>query len=332
MVIHRQRRYMKTRKGQILILTLIVMAMGMIIISPMLGYLDSSYRQFTYEIIQTKAYYTTDAVMETIISDIYRGVNIYEQNISTPYGQGTVFLDSGYTIEVGINRSIPFPLPTPQGSSDWFYFDPGITICNSSSCDSSKLLKSLAYGSTHNYSVYLVGGNSVQINWAMDDSHDWCWLGSGSYHVGGTLSIYYWNGTKAAGPSGGINTSQMCRIWLNWSVPEGSTGNYTIAFKNNNCYRQTVSNVITCSFTNTTRPSYSAAFLGADDTDYTWVRVGTEINGEVYSYNDYYVTATAKRGNEPIVSIVAAIRHNPGPQGYWMEQTVEIPSWQITYY
>ena len=172
----------------------------------------------------------------------------------------------------------------------------------------------------------------MQVNWAMDDSQAWCWLGSGSYHVGGTLSIYYGNGTLAAGPVSQINTSQMCRVGLNWSVPETSTGNYTIRFKNDNCYRQTVSNAFTCSFSNSTRTSYSEPFNTTGDRDYTWVRAGKVIGDNVYSYMDYTITATAMDQDEPVMRITATVRHNPGPQQSWKDQMVEIPSWQVTYY
>jgi hypothetical protein len=140
----------KAEKGQVFILTLIVMAIGLIVISPLLSYLDSSSRQYISALTKTTAYYAADAMMENILNDVYRGVNIYDYNVSTQYSQDD-FLSSGFGVSVVVNNSMPQPLPTPEGGSGWLYLDPGVSICDDSSCDTSLLLSSLAYGATHNY-------------------------------------------------------------------------------------------------------------------------------------------------------------------------------------
>ena len=349
MVIRCPRKYrthVKAKKGQILILTIIVMAIGLIVISPLLAYLDSSYSQYLHELNRTTAYYATDAMMENILNDLYQGVDIYNQNASTPYNQnGSNYLNSGYDISVAINNSILYSLPTPQGASNWSYLDPGITICDNSSCDTSKLLGSLATGATHNYSIYLVGGNQVQVNWAVNEpAPPVCgWIvviiipvyvccAACPNHSEGSMWMLYPNGSPVAGTAvNGSVTNAPLTLNFNWSVPEGASGNYTIGFKNINSYRKYSDNVWFCNC-NVNNSVASTVFSSSGATDHTWVRVGKEIGGEVYSYQDYMITATARRANQDVLSIIAYVRQSPGPITWWKDQIIEIPSWQIIYY
>ena len=344
----KSRTHVKAKKGQILILTIIVMAIGLIVISPLLAYLDSSYSQYLHELNRTTAYYAADAMMENILNDLYQGVDIYNQNASTPYNQnGSNYLGSGYDISVAINNSILYSLGTPQGSSNWSYLDPGITTCNTSSCDSSTLLGSLATGATHNYSLYLVGGNQVQVNWAVNEAADpvcgWilCFLIIPCYvccpttcpnHSEGSMQMLYPNGSLVAGTAvNGSLTNAPLTLNFNWSVPEGTSGNYTIRFTNGNTYRKYSDNVWLCNC-NVNDSVASTVFSASGATDHTWVRVGKEIGGEVYSYQDYMITAKARRANHDILSIIAYVRQSPGPITWWKDQIIEIPSWQIIYY
>ena len=333
---------MKAKKGQILILTLIVMALGLIIISPLLSYLDTSLSQYTHGLVRTQAYYVADAMMTNILNDVYAGVYVYDQNISSPYSRNG-YMNSSYNVNVSINNSMPFPIPTPVAGNDWIYLDPGVSICNTSSCDPDLLLSSLAFGSTHEFTIYLLGGNQVQINWSFDDEGVCCMWGCDggagpcSYHPGGRMWITYPNngstipGTTVCGSA----TYSAAHLYLNYSVPAGLTGNYTIKFLNDNSYRVSSQNIFCTCSGNETRPSFSARFVGTNDSDYTWVRVGKSAEGgQSTSYQDYMITVTAKSSgnNAKIVSITAFVRHGPGPMGYWLPQTVGIPSWQITYY
>jgi len=346
MVIRCPRKYrthVKAKKGQILILTIIVMAIGLIVISPLLAYLDSSYSQYLHELNRTTAYYAADAMMENILNDLYRGVDIYNQNESTPYNQnGSDYLNSGYNISVAINNSILYSLPTPQGSSNWSYLDPGITICDNSSCDTSKLLGSLALGATHNYSIYLVGGNQVQVNWAVENVAPpvcgftlWPFYrcsATCSNHSEGTIQMLYQNGSPVAGTAvNGSVTNAPLTLNFSWSVPEGASGNYTIQFKNTNSYSKYSSThwADNCDGNDSV---VSTVFSSSGATDHTWVRVGKEIGGEVYSYQDYMITAKARRANQDVLSIIAYVRQSPGPITWWKDQIIEIPSWQIIYY
>jgi hypothetical protein len=342
---HQKHKIHTKAKGQILIFTLIVMAIGMIVISPMLSYLNSSSEMYTHGLIRAMAYYSTDTMMTSILNDIYSGTNVWVQNISSSYNllnpaNGSGYLNSGYNISVSINNSIVAAMPTPESSDDWVYLDPGISTCNTSSCDANLLLGTLAFDSTHSYSVYLVGGSSVQVNWALIDSGDqfcvWdpfiCYAPC-SYHVGGTMWMEYpTNGSTIPGTTVcGSATSATLPLHFNWSVPESLTGNYTIKFHNGGCW-QSEANIFGGCGGNNTRPSFTY-FSGTGDPANTWVRVGKQTaGGTVYTYQDYTITATARRDNRDIVSITACIRHNPGSSAWWQEQTVQIASWQITYH
>jgi len=382
--------YTKAKKGQILIITLLVMAIGLIIISPVLQYLDSSITQYLHDVVRTNAYYAADAMMQDILADIHSGIDVYNQNVSVPYSQSD-FLYSGYNVNVSINYATLQGMPAPQGSGDWLYLDPGVKICtDTTTCNTSQLLGSLSVGATHNFSVYLVGGNVIKVNWTIDESDNLvCWFGilwlsvipfrkgrmkskitlltlailviasltvvgcrshwnccenpCNPYHFNGSMWMNNPNGStiQEIGVNGIVssgtvtsNTNPQLTLNFSWSIPEGANGNYTISFKNNNSYF-TVStfdshgNGDCCSHNNNFA---SAVFSGDGAINRTWVAIGKQIGGQVYSYQDYMITATAKKNGQNIVSITAVVRHSPGPLAWWQEQTVVIPSWQVYYY
>ncbi|MFA5054661.1 MAG: hypothetical protein WC562_00600 [Dehalococcoidia bacterium] len=323
---------LKAKKGQVFILVLMVMAIGLIVISPLLDYLSSSYRTYTKDLIKTNAYYAADAMMEYIIHDIQRGVNVYELNASTSYSQDD-YLDSGMDVTVTINDSMPQPLAPPEGGSGWTYLDPGILICPEASCDSTLLLSSLGYGKTHDFPLYLVEEADIEVNWTMDDEGRWfLFCGTCSYYLGASMWMNYPNGSKIAETEvSGSSTNAPLTLNFDWTVPEGGTGDYTVQFKNTGCHRQSQCSWFSCDG-NENRPSYSASVSGTGDTSYTWVKIGMEKDGVVYTYQDYSVTATASKNGEDLVSITAYIRHSPGSMVYWLEQTVEIAGWQVTYH
>ena len=333
---------MKAKRGQVLILALLALAAGMIVIAPLLYFLDSSSTQYLHESTRTIAYYTTDDVMENILSDIYSGVDVYNQNLNAPYSQSN-YLNSGYDVNVSINYATTQSLPAPTGTGDWIYLDPGVTTCNTSSCDPTFLLGSLALGNTHSYSLYLAGGNQVQVNWAINESLPpfvgWCLLWFGTcpacpYNCGGSVWMVDPNGSEISGTrvSGNSSTATLT-LNLSWSVPAGTSGNYTIYFQNTNTYRYLTNNPCFCTCTTNQTVAYTA-FSGTGETDHTWVAVGKPVGGQVYSYQDYVITANTTRTgtSQKILSISAVVRGSPGPLAWWQEQTVEIPSWQIKYY
>jgi hypothetical protein len=331
---------MKAKRGQILIFALVAMAVGMIVISPILYFLESSSIQYLHEINRTTAYYTTDAMMGNILGDIYSGVDVYNQNLSASYNllnpsNGSGYLNSGYNVSVSINNSITQTLPPPKGAVSWIYLDPGISVCNTSSCNPNYLLGSLGAGLIHNYSIYLYAGNKIEVNWTYygNNLYDGCGY-SYSYYCQGSMQMLYPNGTVIANTArsgSGYSQNNPVTLNFNYTVPANASGNYTIQFKNKDSYH----NVPTwwCVWYYQDNDALNCVFSGAGQTDHTWVRVGTMIGGQVYSYQDYMITATAKDKNgRNMVSITAVVRSSPGPLAWWQHQTVEIPGWQITYY
>jgi hypothetical protein len=334
----------KNKKGQVLILTLIVMAIGLIVISPVLRYLNSSYNSFIHETKRTEAYYAADAVMTLILNDVYRGVDVYNANVSSPYNQEN-FLIGDFDVNVVIEETLSAPLPTPSASSEWIYMDPGVSITTE---NSSTSLESLAYGGTHEFELYLVGGHDVQVNWCFNDESLnclWNYAYMCPYYCMGSIWMKYGNGSTIPGTlvSGGSDDpvdpdylpSEALTVRLNYSVPEEGTGNYSIVFRNDNSYRVKLplsGGICSCTGGNENRAAYTKPFVADDDPNFTWVRVGNEEGESVYAYRDYFIQATASKDGRDVLSITAYVRHVPGPLGWWKEQTVEIPTWDITYY
>jgi hypothetical protein len=75
-------------------------------------------------------------------------------------------------------------------------------------------------------------------------------------------------------------------------------------------------------------------FSGIGETNHTWVRVGNSYGGQVYQYQDYTITTTAKLAstNADILRIVACVRQTPGSLMWWEHQSLAVISWMITYY
>ena len=104
---------MKAKKGQILIFALISMAVGLIVIAPLLHYIDSSYNLYSNKLKGTMAYYTVDAMLEKIFSDMYAGQDVYYN--SSIYSPAGAWLN-GYNINTSIKDSIAAPPPGAAAS------------------------------------------------------------------------------------------------------------------------------------------------------------------------------------------------------------------------
>jgi len=329
---------MKTKKGQILVLVLMVMVIGLIIISPLLSYVSTSYNIYLHNLIDTNAYYTADAMMAKILNDVYSGISVYGQNMSTPYSKKN-YLYSGYDIDVVINDSVAQPLPTQQKANDWIYLDPGVTVANPGN---AYTLGSLPYGQKYEFPVYLLGNTSVEVNWTFNGTAailTTCSCGNNCpvtcpYNCIGLIYI----NNSAGVPQYQVNGSSISKaleLHGNWTVPADQSGTYNISFINRSWrYNalQSPSNCVCTGFEGRTANSESFNGSGIYGNGDTWVKIGKQVGGQVYLYQDYTITATAKKNNQNILSITACIRQTPGPLAWWKEQTVEIPSWQIKYY
>jgi len=317
---------MKSRKGQILILVMMVMAIGLIVISPLLHYVDTSSSIYLSHLIDTNGYYAADGMMEYIINDLFSGVDVYNKNIATPHEQ--LHLSPGYDVTVTISDKVALPGPPPKAYDKPLVLDPGIPFG----------LGTLAAGATHDFNVYLIGNTSIEVNWPFDAGPGYS--GSGffcsktcAYYTNGSISIYKCTDNSSNcstrvllyGPITGQQTSSQLKLNIKWNVSAGQSGWYTIRFKNQSWRLNQVAFIGCGCSGNEPYRVISRPFSGANESDYTWFKTSEH-------YQDYIITATAKQNNKSIVSITAYIRRYPSLTGYWMEQTVEIPSWQVTYY
>jgi len=322
--------HVKAKKGQILVLVLMLMAVGLIVISPLLAYLNTSYNIYSSKLNDTTAYYTVDAMMGKMFGDMYAGENIYILNTSdsTRYNnQSAGGWLNGFKINTSINNSIESPPPPSGGQyADWIYMDPG--------CDFG--LNTLAYDATHAFNVYFTGGTNVTVNWYFKGS------GSCSYYCIGKMWITYLNGSTVTnngspvsiGPiMNGVSTAFQQQ--LSWTVPQDGSGNYYIKFQNKS-QRKTPSACSTNqSFNmNDTLMTVKPTFSGIGDPLYTWVRLGNSYGGQVYQYQDYTITTTARLAstNTDILRVIACVRQTPGSLMWWEHQSLAVVSWTIIYY
>lgn len=97
-----RRTRLKAKKGQILIVVLCVMVVGMLIMTPLLSYLDTTYSIYRDTGTHARAYYDADMVMETFINDIRAG------NVSTAPGAYNRIGPNGYTVIVTVTENVMY--------------------------------------------------------------------------------------------------------------------------------------------------------------------------------------------------------------------------------
>ena len=331
---------MKAKKGQILVFVLALMAIGLIMISPLLHYLGTSLNVYLRNLEENNAYYVADALMEEIIRDLYRGDDVYNSCLNGAYDDWSneSIVESkleigGFTVDLTINDSVTVPMP-PGEEVDYVYLDPGVEFG----------LASLAHGAEYDFEVYLTGGIDIQTHWVFGDFGE---MGNqvpcGWFDLGRKTCAYWPHGQiwiekdgegVVAGPINGTATSAAATAHLNYSVPDGEGGDYTITFKNDLSKRWSDINWWSCGCEDEVYCAVSTeAFSGAGESDHTWIKLGKDDGeGHISLYRDYTITATAIKGGEDILSITACIRQTPGPITWWLDQKINITSWQIEYY
>ena len=326
----------KAKKGQILVFALVLMAIGLIVITPLLHFLDSSYTIYSKIQANTFAYYAADAMMDTILADMASGQNISDPTQNAKYNNAN-WID-GCSVSTTINPSATI-YTSPQQSDEWAYDDPGCGLG----------LGSLASDSTYSFKVYLTENSSVTVHWYFNDQ---CAYGDCDplhildnlhceYHCKGemwitdanNLTVQYSNGSNV--DTGTIDvTNNPFNQSLGWNVSVNGSGNYYINFKNL-AWRKQMDCLGACYGTYPRAMSDVAsppAFSGTGGMSGTWVRVATiNAEGTAVQYHDYTITTTAATGNSNRVSITAGLRESPGPLIWQNGQTVKIISWQVTY-
>ena len=315
--------HVKAKKGQILILVLILMAVGMIVMAPLFHYLNSSYDLGLSKITDTQAYYAVDAMIGKIFSDMYAGQDVYINNSAHPEYYSNASWLNGFQINTSIINSMQSP-PPPSGSTadaGWIYMDPG--------CDLG--LNSLASGTAdqHLFNISLTGGTTVTAHWYFQDNK----AGSCSYYDNGKMWITYPNGSYTNGSPAVLSNgvSKAFNQSLSWTVPQNGSAVYTIHFQNL-AVRGSGSGC-----PNGSRNFYDSGwvkkptFSGIGDPTYTWVSIGNSSGGQVWQYQDYTITTTARRDNKDILKVTACVRQSPGPLVWWQQQNLAVVSWIVCY-
>lgn len=317
--------HVKAKSGQILILVLIIMAIGLIVISPLLSYQSSSYKVYTKKLQDAAAYIAIDAMMAKIFSDMYAGENIYFLNKSdsdryNPEGEWL----NGYTISTSVNNSIAAP-PPPSGETGWVYRDPGCSFG----------LDTLAYGATYSFELPLTGGTTVTVNWYFKDSKA---SSSCNYYCNGSMwityenlsTVQYVNGSYVDTGDTGNGVSTAFQQQLTWTVPDGGSGNYIINFKNL-ATRKTGGSCTGTAYRSMSDMLVKPTFSGIGDPLYTWVSLGKVEGEQTYQYEDYTIITTASLRNTKMARITACVRQSPGPFIWNEPQSLAVASWIVTY-
>lgn len=277
----------RRERGQILILVLAVMALGLLVIGPLLAYVDVSLRLTSRTQDRTAAYYAADAGVERVIGDLYQGVNVLAADY---YRSETI---KGYTFVA--TASLPESDAPPPPATD-IYLDPG-------GCFGLRPLK--AKGDPDgkdvwNYSLVLVKGESVKINWAASID-----TGSGTEHCLGEIEILKLdeNGDeveppiKSTGVQGDGDDGRLVAITLyvpGNEIEEGGT--YRIKFSNHSY----LGDDPTTNFVD----SYAVCFKYGGDEDHTFT-------GSITSNPDHFIT-DASNNNE---MTILAFNQNEGHTG-----------------
>lgn len=303
------------------------MAIGMIVISPLLSYQASSFRIYTEKEKRALAYLAADAMMTQIFADIYMGKNIYVLNIEEPerYSPEGEWLN-GFDIRTSIDDYMEDPPPPLSGDMDWVYLDPAISFG----------LNTLAYNAIHSFPAYLTGNTTATVNWYFRDAR----AGPCNYFCTGRMWIEDSSNVVVAGSrdddlSNGTNVAFQQQ--LTYTVPQGQSGVYRFYFHNLATRRSgsgcgTINYRSMSDFSAESSPPGRPTFSGIGDEQYTWVRIGTADGEQVYLSQDYTVTITASRRGADVASITACLRQWPGPMIRWEEQSIAVLSWIISYY
>lgn len=326
----------KSKKGQVLVFTLMLMAIGLIVITPLLHFLDSSYTAYKGILIDTDGYYTADAMMNTLIVDMASGQDVLNQSALYNKSLSGGWLN-GCNVSTSINSTMYSYMVPDEETDEWTYLDPGCGLG----------LGSLAHDANYSVKVYLTEGSNITVNWYFDDIADYTdcdplrvfhyslW----PYYCLGDIWIAYENGSPVGGLGTYNSTSGLPNKPLNlsagWSVPINGSGNYSVIFRNRSWryLMECFGGQGAVQDRSTGAVNSPPAFGGTGDLSYTWIKVGEIVGGSrVVRYRDYTITTTATRAGDKVASVTAVLRQAPGPLNWWPPQDVEIVSWQVSYY
>lgn len=296
--------------GQVIILVIILLASGMLMVTPMVSLLSTMLQKGGNEREQRMKIYADEAAINRVIADLIRGADGVATTYTTtqPHTGGTYStftINTSYTApSITVNSYTPaVTISTPTSgqtkpSTQQDYVDPGVTHPN---------LATLAPGQAYMVRLYNVKAGTLQMNWAYSPASN----SEIQVFAGMPLAS---NGTQPL-PAGFLESSPTERPILDTGktpstatnnqtqgvtidpATDGSGGVYSIVFFNKS--------------NNTTLTTLPFAASGAP-TD-TWIYVKAQ--------KDYIVTATVGG-----ISVSYYVRQVPGfsepPNAIWQGNNV----------
>ena len=237
----------RKERGQILILVLVVMVFGVLVVTPLLAYVDISLRLFHRSEHRAAAYYAADAGVERVISDLFQSVNILAEGYNVT-SNGPI---KGYTFYA--TASLPQGEAPPPPETE-VYLDAG-------GCFG---MRPIAADDAWNYTIILPQGQSLKVNWAAFVPDE-----TGTEHCQGEIQLWRlsdYNLIISSGWSGDLEDGNEARaVAITLDIPGSAIeeqGYYNITYKNNS-YR-------TISGNNTPAPIWAKCFSGDGDDDHTF--------------------------------------------------------------
>lgn len=237
---------MRARKerGQILVLVLVVMVFGVLVVTPLLAYVDISLRLYHSTHHRTAAYYAADAGVERVIGDLYQRENILAPGYNVTSNEPI----EGYTFNATADLPEGEAPPPPETE---VYLDPG-------GCFG---MRPIVADGEWNYSIVLPAGQSLKVNWAAYVRDE-----AGTEHCQGEIQLWkddtpitssLYSGDQEDGDEGRA-------VAITWDIPGWfitTAGVYKIIFKNNS----SVTNI-----GDTSADVYAKCFAGQGDDDHTF--------------------------------------------------------------
>jgi Tfp pilus assembly protein PilX len=298
-------RPFRGERGQILAWALIFLALGALVVTPMLGYASTVFRGQAYTFDRTQQQYAAEAAIRCVMADLAMGAdaipttyNTYSPHkpgqpytayqITTSYAASSVIVN-GYTAAASI--AAPQVGAVPAGSQQ--YIDPGA---------SAPQLSSVSTGTGYLMRLFNVRAGTLIVNWA--------------YSPAGRARVAVWDGLPV-NPSTGVPypPGQIASFPVETPVADSHWSNTTANSVRTPALATQEGKVYSIVFfiyagqagSRTTQP-----FAGGGGADETWMYLA--------AYRDYLITATA--GD---VAIRGYIRQVPGysqPPTTWSASSV----------
>lgn len=151
------------KRGQILILVLGVMGLGMFVVAPLLAYVDLSFRLNMRYQIKTESYLAAEAGIERVVGDLYMGTDIrvpaYDGDNSSVNSAPAVLGDFYFHINVTEPTTLGVaPLAVES------YLDPGSCLG----------MRPVNAGEAWDYDFFMSHGEDIKVNWVYYTADDAC--------------------------------------------------------------------------------------------------------------------------------------------------------------